>query len=328
VSERSPNSFIHRGYVQSWNFTVERQLPVGFVVSAGYVGSHSVHLLADYDINSGYPGSGTTGLPYYQLYGRTVSTQMWDGYLSSEYNSLQVAINKQFSHGLLVKGAYTWSHAIDYTDADGWASVGWNWGPVFQRNRASAGFDRRQVFQMGWVYELPFGKGKSYAKSGVPAALFGNWVVNGVVSAFTGTPFTVSAPAGALNAPDNSQTANLLTPSAQFVGGIGPGNYWYNPANFSAVTTPLTFGNTGRNIFTVPGVINSDLDVTRDFPIKERFRLQFRAEAFNFTNTPHFAGPSTSVTSTTFMQITSTLSNTNAAVYTERQFRFGLRAQW
>jgi hypothetical protein len=328
VSERSPNSFVHRGYVQSWNLTLERQLPVGFVLSAGYVGSHSVHLLADYDINAGFPGSGTTGLPYYQKYGRTVSTQMWDGYLSSEYNSLQVAINKQFSHGLLIKGAYTYSHAIDYTDADGWASVGWNWGPVFQRNRASAGFDRRHVFQMGWVYELPFGKGKSYAKSGVAAAVFGNWVVNGVVSAFTGTPFTVSAPAGALNAPDNTQTANLLTPSAQFLGDIGPGHYWYNPANFAPVTTPLTFGNTGRNIFTVPGVINSDLDVTRDFPIRERFRLQFRAEAFNFTNTPHFAGPSTSVTSTTFMQITSTLSNTNAAVYTERQFRFGLRAQW
>src|SRR6185437_6207705 len=100
---------------------------------------------------------------------RTQPTNMWDGYLSSEYNSLQVAFTRQFSKGLMVKGAYTWSHAIDYADADGWQAVGWNWAPVFQRNRATSGFDRTHVFQLGWVYELPFGKGKSYMNSGVIA---------------------------------------------------------------------------------------------------------------------------------------------------------------
>jgi hypothetical protein len=328
VNERSPDSFIHRGYVQSYNFTIERQLPAGFVTSVAYVGSHSVHLLADQDINAGFPGSGTTGLPYYASDGRTVPTNMWDGYLSSEYNSLQVAINKQFSHGLLVKGAYTYSHAIDYTDADGWASVGWNWAPVFQRNRATAGFDRTQVFQIGWVYNLPFGKGQMAAKSGVAAAVFGNWVLNGTFAAYTGTPFTVTAPGGALNAPNNSQTANQLTSTVQSMGGIGPGAFYYNPADFGPVNTPLMFGTSGRNILRNPGLANADLDLTREFAIRERLRLQFRAEAFNVSNTPHFAGPQVSVTSTTFMQITSTLASTSAAVYTERQFRFGLRAQW
>jgi len=327
VSERSPGTFIHRGYTQSYNFTIERQLPAGFLTSVGYVGSHSVHLLADQDINSGFPGSGTTKLPYYAAYGRTVPTNMWDGYLSSEYNSLQVSINKQFSHGLQLKGAYTWSHAIDYTDDDGWASVGWNWAPVFQRNRASAGFDRTQVFQMGWIYELPFGKGKPMAKSGVAAALFGGWALNGIFSTYTGTPFTITAPGGALNAPSNTQTANQLTPTVQLLGGTGTGNFWYNPADFASVTTPLTFGNTGRNRFRGPGITNADFDLTREFVIRERFRLQFRAEAFNISNTPHFSNPQASVTSGTFMQITSTLSG-STAVYTERQFRFGLRAQW
>jgi hypothetical protein len=113
------------------------------------------------------------------------------------------------------------------------------------------------------------------------------------------------------------------------MGGIGPGNYWYNPADFGPVNTPLTFGTSGRNILRVPGVANADIDLTREFPIRERLRLQFRAEAFNVSNTPHFAGPNgTDVTSTTFMQITATLPGSNAAVYTERQFRFGLRAQW
>ena len=175
VSERSPWGFIHRGYVQSWNFTLERKLPQNIVTSIGYVGSHSVHLLADYDINAGSPGSGTAGLPFAAQFGRTIATNMWDGYLSSNYHSLQVAVNRSFAKGLMLKGAYTYAKAIDYTDDDGWAAVGWNWAPVFQRNRAVAGFDRAHNLQMGWLYELPFGKGKTLAKSG-PAACGPRWL--------------------------------------------------------------------------------------------------------------------------------------------------------
>jgi hypothetical protein len=97
VAERSPWGRIHRGYEQSWNFTVERKLPQDVVMSVGYVGTHSVHLLADYDINAGGPGSTIANLPYNKAYGRTVATQMWDGYLSSNYHSLQVAVNRSFS---------------------------------------------------------------------------------------------------------------------------------------------------------------------------------------------------------------------------------------
>ncbi len=322
VSERSPwGGEVHRGYVQSWNLTVERKLPLDLVTSVAYVGSHSVHLLADYDINAGYPGSGTTGLPYYALYGRTISTQMWDGYLSSSYNSLQVAINRSFAKGLMLKGAYTYSKTIDYTDDDGWASVGWNWAPVFQRNRADAGFDRTQVFQIGWVYELPMGEGKAFAKSGVAKAVLGNWQVNGVMAAYTGTPFTVTAPGSSLNAPDNTQTANQLSTTVTQFGNVGPGQYYYDPKAFAAVTAANTFGTSGRNILRNPGVFNTDLDITREFAVKERLRMQFRAEFFNFANTPHFGGvSSSSVTSGTFMQITSATG--------ERQIRFGLRAEW
>ncbi len=210
ASERSPDSFIHRGYIQSYNFTIERKLPLDLITSVAYVGSHAVHVLSDYDINAGYPGSGTTGLPYYASFGRTVATNMWDGYLSSEYNSLQASVNRSFSKGLMIKGAYTYSKAINYVDDDGWVSVGWNWAPVFQRNRAPAGYDRTHIFQIGWVYELPFGKGKMMANSGIAAAIIGNWQVNGTMAAYTGTPFTVTAPGSSLNAPDNTQTANQV----------------------------------------------------------------------------------------------------------------------
>ncbi|HEY1337943.1 MAG TPA: TonB-dependent receptor, partial [Bryobacteraceae bacterium] len=321
VSERSPwGGEIHRGYTQSWNLTVERKMPLELVTSVAYVGSHSVHLLADRDINAGFPGSGTTGLPQFATLGRTIATNMWDGYLSSNYNSLQVAVNRSFSHGLMVKAAYTYSKAMDFTDDDGWAAVGWNWAPVFRRNYAPAGFDRTHVFDIGWVYDLPFGKGKTLAKSGAAAAVLGGWQVNGIMAAYTGTPFTVSAPGTSLNAPNNTQTADQVNPVVQKLGQIGPGSVYYDPTAFAPITA-VRFGSSGRNLLRGSGVWNTDLNITRDFAIKERFKTQFRAEFYNFPNTAHFGGVSSaSVTSGTFMQITSSSG--------ERQIRFGLRASW
>lgn len=321
VAERSPyGGEVHRGYEQTWNFTIERKLPQEILASVAYVGAHSVHLLADYDINAGAPGSTTANLPYNKAYGRTVASNMWDGYLSSNYNSLQVSATRSFKKGLLIKAAYTFSHTIDYTDDDGWAAVNWNWAPAFQRNRATAGFDRKHVLQIGWVYELPFGKGKMFAKSGVPAAIIGGWQVNGVMAAYTGTPFTVTDSA-VLNAPGNLQTANQVAP-VRLIGDVGPGTRYYDPASFATGTVVNTFGNTGRNILRNPGLWNTDLNITRDFKIKERFTAQFRGEFYNFPNTSHFGGVSSgNVTAgSTFLSIRSASG--------ERQVRFAVRLQW
>lgn len=328
ASERSPwAGELHRGYVQSWNFSVERKLPGDFVTSVAYVGQKSTHLLADRDINAGRPGSGTSGLPYAARYGRTVATNMWDGYLSSTYTSLQVAANKSLSKGLLIKGAYTWSHAIDYTDDDGWAAVGWNDPTQFQRNRASAGFDRRHVFQLGWVYELPFGDGKKYINSGIAAKIAGGWQFSGINSSYTGLPMTISAPGGTLNAPNNVQTADQVAP-VQFLGNVGTSGLYYSPTSFAAVTG-VRYGSSGRNILRGPGTWNTDLTIMRVFPIKERMQLQFRSEFYNLPNTSHFfnptgTGPSPtltqSVASGNFMRIVGS--------YGERNVRFSLRLQW
>ncbi len=314
---RSPYAgLIHRGYTQSWNFTVERRLPQQILASIGYVGTSSVHLLADRDINASSPGLGTAGRPYYAQFGRSLATNMWDGYLSSNYHSLQTSVRRSLSKGLMLQGAYTWSKAINLTDDDGWASVGWNWGPVFNRNRAVAGYDRTHVFQMGWVYELPMGKGKQLAKDGVASAILGGWSVNGIMSSYTGTPFTVSAPGSSLNAPGNSQTADQVGP-VNMLGSIGRGSYYYDPASFKAVTD-VRFGSTGRNILRNPGVWNTDLMVNRTFKITEKISTAFRAEFYNLPNTSHFGGVSSgSVTSGNFMRILSSSG--------ERQIRFGLR---
>ena len=307
---------IHRGYTQSWNFTMERRLPQDILASVAYVGTSSVHLLADYDINAGSPGLGAAGRPYYNTIGRNAATNMWDGYLSADYHALQMSVRKSLSKGLMLQGAYTFSKAIDMTDDDGWASVGWNWAPVFYRNRAVAGYDRTHVFQMGWVYQLPMGKGKPFVNSGVGAAILGGWSVNGVMANYTGTPFTVSAPGGSLNAPSNSQTADQIAPVNR-IGAIGRGSYYYDPTAFAAITG-VRFGSTGRNILRNPGIWNTDLMINRTFKITERVNMDFRSEFYNLPNTSHFGGVSSnSVTSGNFVRILSSSG--------ERQIRFGLR---
>jgi len=333
ASERSPWGYIHRGYTQSWNVTVERKLPENIIASIGYVASHTVHELADRDINTGYPGSTLANLPYNLAYGRTQPSDMWDGYLSSEYNSMQIAFSRSFASGLMFKGAYTWSHAIDYTDDNGWTGVNWNYAPDFQRNRQTAGFDTPHNFQIGWVYELPFGKNKKYMSTGAAAMILGDWQLSGREAMYVGTPFTVYAPDTSLNdGGTNTQTANQVLPKVQFIGHVGPGTTYYNPAAFAPVTT-VGFGSSGPNILREPGMWNTDMSIMRLFPIRERMTLQFRAEFNNLPNTSHFNASSTGngfgnggggvdngVTDSTFMNVSSASG--------ERNIRFGLRLQW
>jgi hypothetical protein len=280
--------------------------------------------MADFDINAGFPGSGNTGRPYYAKFGRSANTNMWDGYLSANYHSLQVAISKQFSHGVLVKGAYTYSKAINMTDDDGWAAVGWNWAPVFYRNRAAAGYDRTHVFQAGWVYELPLGPGKRYGNSNAMKYVVGGWQVNGVMSCYTGVPFTVTAPGASLNAPNNTQTADQVKTNVDRPGLIGSAGQYYDISAFAA-PTGVRFGTTGRNILRGPGMWNTDLSIFKNIPIHERYTFQFRTEFFNLPNTSHFGGEasrggafaSADVSNPNFLRVVNSFG--------ERQIRFGLR---
>src|SRR5439155_17252130 len=108
------------------NLIVERKLPAKFFGSVGYVGTQTIHQFADVDLNASLPGTGQAGQPFNTpTYGRTAQTLFWQGFLNANYHSLQTSINRQFSNGLMVKGAYTLSKAINYTDDDGWASLAW-----------------------------------------------------------------------------------------------------------------------------------------------------------------------------------------------------------
>jgi hypothetical protein len=108
------------------------------------------------------------------------------------------------------------------------------------------------------------------------------------------------------------------------LGGIGPGQPFYDPTAFAAVTG-ARFGSTGRNILQGPGVVNLDFGLFRNFKLSEWWKMQFRSEAFNLTNTPHFANPSGNVSGGGFMTITSTANTDSNLEGQERQIRFSLR---
>ena len=320
---------LRRGYIQSWNFILEKQLPLKLVTSVGYVGTATVNAFADWNGNAAAPGTGTAGQPFFQKFGRTADTLFWNGFLGANYHSLQVSVNRRVGTDLTLEGAYTWSHAINYTDDDGWAGLTWNYAPILGRNRATASYDRTHNFHLGYVYDFPFGKGKKYLNSGVAAAVLGNWQANGIIAIYSGTPFTVTADATALNAPGNTQTADLVGP----VHKIGSLEEYYDISAFAPVNTPR-FGTMGRNVLRGPGVINNDLSVFRDFPITESMKLTFKAEAFNLTNTPHFGAPdagsangfanSANVNDANFMVI----STSAGTLADQRSIRFGLRFAW
>ncbi len=319
-----PADEVHRGYIQSWNVVYERKLPGDIVTSIGYVGTQTTNQLADHEVNWSPPGGGTEGR---QLFPRsTTSILFWDGWLSSNYHSLQVAVNRRFVNGLFVKGAYTYSRAINMTDDDGWAGVMWNDPALISRNRAEAGYSRPHVFQMATIYDLPFGRDGN----GIGNAIIRNWQLNGIFSVTSNTPFTVTA-TNTIDTRHNDQTANQVKSDVVKLGGVGVDNPYYDPTAFAApsgvpgstCTNLDCYGNSGRNILRGPTWVNLDLSVFRRFNFTEDIGLEFRSEFFNFTNTPHFdnpADPNNTVGSGSFMWITSTSDN-----YPERTVRFGLR---
>ena len=161
-------------------------------------------------------------------------------------------------------------------------------------------------------------------------AVLGGWRINSIVSLMSGLPFFVTA-SNQLSMAGSTQRADLVNPDVQIFGSVSG---YFDPLAFKSVTG-LRFGNLGFNSLRGPGVVNMDLSVSREFPIKERYKLQFRFESFNFTNTPHFALPGTNVSNMVlnpdgtvrnlagFTQITSTQNL--GRDFDERRIQFNLR---
>jgi hypothetical protein len=318
-----------RGYIESFNFTIQRELWKAFTLQTAFVGSHAVRHTDDININPAGPGGGNAGRVYFGITGQTTDITESTPYNSARYNSWQSLLTRRMGAGIFGI-TYTFSKALDYGDNDD-SGLTWAWAPMMNRNYALAGFDRTHNFQLYSDYELPFGRGKRFASEGITAKIAGGWQLNGVLSRESGTPFTVASAGTSLNAPGNTQTAEQVVQNVAILGGHGigvNGASYFDPNAFAPVTT-VSFGNSGRDILRGPGLFNVNASLFRNFRVTERFKLQFRMEVFNLTNTPQFGNPGATVSSATFngdgsikalngyTQITSA-SN-------ERQLRFAMK---
>lgn len=317
-----------RGYIQSFNFTIQRDFGAGWVVQSAYVASRAIRQTANHNLNFAPPGGGNAGRVLAQRWGRIGNITQVAPFNSANYNSLQAQLTKRFQAGSMVGASYTWSKSINYSDNSD-SGLTWNWTPMWGRNRAPAGFDRTHNFQSYGIYDLPFGKGRKYANSGIAAALAGGWHVNGIFSWITGSPFTVGTAGTSVDAPGNTQTADQVLSEVRTLGGIGRGESYFDPNAFAPVTA-VRFGNSGRNILRGPGLVNLDASVFRDFHIWENLTMQFRAECFNVSNTPAFNNPGATASSPTRRPDGSILNlngytEVTSAQSTERQFRFALK---
>jgi hypothetical protein len=228
----------------------------------------------------------------------------------------------------MLKGAYTFSRSMNESDADGRTGPSFGSHPLYlHRSWALAGFDRPHNLQMGFVYQLPWqNDGSGYGN--VAKAILGDWQLNGVFSAFSGTPFSVTASGTSLNTPGITQTADFSGGDLNILGNIGSAGKWFDTTQFSQ-PTGVTIGNSGRNQFRGPGGWTLDMSLFRSIPVGGHRRLELRVEAGNILNHPVFGNPTTNLQSGTFGQILGIPGgggtiNANAS-YVERQIRLGVR---
>jgi hypothetical protein len=313
-----------RGYIESFNFTIQRELGLGFVLTTSYVGTRSIRqALTYYEINAGLvPGAGANGRPLFQKFGVNVNRSMFIPMATNRYDAWQSNLQKRFSHGLFLTTSYTWAKTMGITAGNSDNGLRFYVASQYSKNRAVSDFDRTHTFTTAANWELPFGRNKSMLQSGVGSAILGGWQLNPTIAFYTGTPFIVGTDGASLNAPQNTQVADQIRADVTRLGGVGVGAPFYDPTAFASVSA-ARFGNMGLNALRGPNLFNMNLGLFRRFDITEAVNLQFRAEGLNVTNTPTLSNPNATVTSpANFMMITSTIA---AATTPQRTLRFGLR---
>lgn len=333
-------------YSMQWNFNIQQNLPGEIMVEAAYVGTRGLQLSRNDEsglsLNQVHPqymslgsqlnqlvpnpffGIVTTGVlanptvsraqllrPYPQF---TDVIPLYSTGASSNYHALQMSFSKRFSRGLQFEGSYTWAKAIQeaLSHADSYN---------MRASRSLADYDIAHRFVVSYIYELPFGRGRKFGAdwNAFTNAVLGGWQVNGFTTFQSGTPLSISGNnvAGIFNP---RGLANNNGKSAKLEGDVHDRLLRYFDTSVFSQPAAFTFGNTQPTSPDLRGhsVRNWDLSVFKDFRLTERYRLQFRTEAFNAFNTVRFGNPNTSVTSNQFGQI-STQANS------PRQIQFALK---
>jgi Carboxypeptidase regulatory-like domain len=299
--------------VYTWNLVLEHQLWPDWLARVAYVGSRTNHLNENEQINPAeyIPGS-TLSDDARRPFQPYTSIVQASGSGLSRYNSLQLSLEKRLSHGFTILGNYTWSRSIDNIPygADVTSPIlnaTLTMSPYIPNFKAidtgPSDFDFKQTFVVSYVWQLPE---LAHANRWLRGAA-GGWEVTGITTAQTGRPITLFA------GTDRSQSG-INEDHAQYLGGnvsaSGPCANQAPCVNYlvpSAFALPAlgTYGNLAKGALRAPGLFNTDLGMFKNFSIKERVKVQFRAEFFDVFNSPEFGGPNTSVSGAGFGDILS-----------------------
>lgn len=284
-------------YVQEWNIAIQRQLGRSTSLEVAYVGNKGTRLETNIPFNRPLtpgPGDVDPRRPFSSL---SEGFQVAD-IANSIYHSLQVKLEKQYSNGLSLIASYTYAKSIDNSSSDFGSGVQDEYN--LRLERALSNFDYRQRLSLGYVYDLPFGKGKALSpQNKVFNVIVSGWEASGIVTLQSGMPFTITSGRDVANTgsspqrPDRIASGKLSNPTI---------DEWFDTSAF-ALNAPYTWGNSGRNILFTDGLSVWDAALMRNFAIREGMRLQFRGEFFNVLNHPDFGTPTTNFSSTNFGKV-------------------------
>ncbi|HUK15107.1 MAG TPA: TonB-dependent receptor [Bryobacteraceae bacterium] len=321
-------------YIQNWFFSVQRQLPKDTVFELAYNGNHSLRLPIIADYNQAAPYNPSSPLAYTaRVPIPTFGPITWlDPAGDNHYNGLSARLEHRFTKGLYVLNSFTWGKAMgDSEQALEYYAGYYQANPQNIRDLAAekgpSSFDVKLNNVSTVVYQLPFGKGRQYASSLNPVAdaVVGGWEITSINTAHTGTPLDVTYSATGNNIvsslsndyrgqpflrPNVSGSAVSQSRSAML-------NTFFAGYTFTTPPANAPYGDVGRNSFRAPNFDQWDFSADKDFRIKEKARLQFRAEFFNVLNHTNFGIPNTQTTSAAFGTIRST--------YPSRQGQFALK---
>jgi hypothetical protein len=272
-------------YMQQWQLSTQYELPFETVLEIAYSGSKGTRLYSFYNANqaapSPDPNAPTAPRRPIPAIDNAIFQLKPDG--NSEYNALLVRVEHRFSHGLGMLMTYNYGHSLDNTSSvnlqsRNFSDFRWSAHPKWEHGNSD--FDVRHRFVLSYMYDLPFGRGKRFATSGLANQVFGGWEISGIVSLNSGNWFTVlDSNSNFANSDGSQRPDTVANPNGRpCVRGT-----LFNTCAF--VDPPLgSFGNTGKNTVRGPSFRNWDFSVFKNFALPEGTSLQFRAEFFNLLN--------------------------------------------
>jgi len=325
IQTRAQNQNSRSPYVEQWSLGTEFEIARNLVFEVAGVGNYAHKVRKLRNLNQGIiTGPRTVLFPYQGNFG-TAHIEYLDSNGDTNFHSLQMRVEKRYAGGLSLLGSYTWGKALGNVSdpLSAGESGGFQTTPQNAYNtRLDYGplpFDQRHRLVVGYIYELPFGRGKRWLDSGPAGYILGNWQINGMTTLNSGPAITASGPNNSGTGPGTTARANCVK-KPSFING-GTIDRWFDTSAFESTlggSAPFSFGTCGPGTLVGPGTHNWDFSVFKKFPMTEGRWVQFHSEFFNLWNHAQFRSPNTVANNAAFGQISATRTKA-------RQIQFALK---